>query len=120
MREKIGRKVYDTDKSELLGTQMKGAFGDPNGFEEYFYRKDSGDYFIHARGGADSPYPEEVLLPLKPEDAHEWMERVLGEARTRELINEDELAIRKAAERKAAKDSKKKPAKKSTKKNTKK
>lgn len=120
MREKIGRKVYDTEKSELLGTQMKGAFGDPNGFEEYFYRKDSEDYFIHARGGVDSPYPEEVLLPLGLDDAHEWMERVLGEARTKELISEDELAVSKAADRKAAKDTKKKPVKKSTKKTTKK
>lgn len=121
MREKIGRKVYDTEKSELLGTQMKGAFGDPNGFEEYFYRKGSEDYFIHARGGEASPYPEEVLLPLELSDAHEWMDRVLGEARTRELIKEDELAVKSAAERKAAKDAKKKPAKKSaTKKNTKK
>lgn len=118
MRERFGRKIYDTEKSELLGTQMKGAFGDPKGFEEYFYRKGSEDYFIHARGGEASPYPEEVLLPLELSDAHEWMERVLGEARTRELIKEDDLAVKKAEERKAARAKKKAAAKKTTAKKT--
>lgn len=89
MRKKIGRKIYDTDKSKELGKDVQGTFGDPAGFEETLYKKGSKDYFLLVTGGELSQYPKEDIIPLEFEDAVEWAARILGDKIPKELVNSD-------------------------------
>ena len=45
MRKKIGRKIYDTEKSKEVGKQNVSYFGDSRGFEEIMFEKAKDDYF---------------------------------------------------------------------------
>lgn len=76
MKKKIGRKIYDTDKSKLLGENVQGVFGDPKGFKETMYMKAKEDFFLLVSGGLESPYKEEEdIIALSLEDAKEWIQR---------------------------------------------
>lgn len=87
MKLKIGRKVYDTEKSTLVGKNAQGNFGEPTGFEETMYKKGDNDFFLAVSGGLESQYPEEDLIPLETEDAKEWIARVLGEECVEEYLD---------------------------------
>ena len=86
MRVKIGRKIYDTEKSKEVGKQTIGNFGDSTGFEEIMFQKATQDFFLLVKGGPDSQYPEESIVPLNLTDAREWLGRVCGESYAMELI----------------------------------
>lgn len=103
MRTKIGTKIYDTEKSQVIGEQIVGQYCSADGFEERLYRKAAHDYFIYGLGGSLSPYPQETLLSLSLADATEWMQRILGAERASEILQADELEIQAKAEAKAAK-----------------
>lgn len=76
MKKKIGRKIYNTDKSKLIGENVQGVFGDPKGFKETMYMKAEEDYFLLVSGGPETPYKaEEDIIPLSLEDAEEWIQR---------------------------------------------
>lgn len=78
MKAKIGQKVYDTSKATEVGSASEGYFGDPRGFEEKLYLKDSKEFFLHVIGGSESQYAEEKIIPLNIEDSASWLERVTG------------------------------------------
>ena len=105
MRKKIGRKIYDTDKSDYIGRNSEGLYGDPTGFEEFMYKKGLGDFFLLVSGGPESQYPTEDILPLSVEDAEEWIGRVLGAEAVAEFVTDKDRNPAPA---------KKAPAKKST------
>ena len=95
MRKKIGRKIYDTDKSKKIGINVEGSFGNPAGFEEVLYRKGKGDLFLLVSGGVQSQYSEEDVIPLSLDDAIEWSHRVLGEQVTKDEVAKD-LVVKKS------------------------
>ena len=99
MRTKIGTKVYDTEKSQMIGEQIVGQYCSADCFEERLYRKASHDYFIYGLGGSLSPYPKETLLSLSLADATEWMQRILGAERAGEILqaDEEEISVKVAA-----------------------
>lgn len=108
MRKKIGRKVYDTDKSEYVGRNAEGSYGDPTGFEESMYKKAKGDFFLLVSGGPESQYPEEDILPLALEDAVEWIGRIHGEDAVQEFVHDAKEAKleKKSASKKSKKETK--------------
>lgn len=103
MRKKIGRKIYDTDKSEFVGRNAEGLYGDPTGFEESMYKKAKGDFFLLVSGGPESQYPEEDVIPLTLEDAEEWIVRVRGEEIAAQFIEQEveEKASKKSSSKKS-------------------
>ncbi len=101
MRQKLGRKVYDTEKAEYIGDQTVGYFGEDYGFQETLYRRAADDFFIVGRGGSRSPYPQETLAALDMEATEEWLRRVLGDERAEEVLAKNQ------AEREAGKSVKK-------------
>ncbi len=126
MRKKIGRKIYDTEKSKYIGKNVEGEFGNPYGFEEEMYKKNVGDFFLFVQGGAESQYSEEDIIPLELEDAKEWISRVCGEEALKEVVTEkDEKTLEKSSDKKVSTEKKtavtsSKSAKKTSKKTSKK
>lgn len=117
MRVKIKNKVYDSEASLEVGRQAVLAFGDPYGFEEIMYRKRAGEYFLLARGGELSQYPEECIIPLDLDATREWLERVAGTGHADYILSEpfaDEKTSKKT-EKKTKDSTKKTKAKSSTK-----
>lgn len=103
MRKKIGRKIYDTEKSKYIGKNVEGEFGNPYGFEEEMYKKNAGDFFLLVQGGAESQYSEEDIIPLELEDAKEWILRVCGEETLKEVVTEkDEKTLEKSPKKDAS------------------
>ena len=101
MRKKIGRKIYDTEKSKYIGKNVEGEFGNPYGFEEELYKKNAGDFFLLVQGGAESQYSEEDIIPLELEDAKEWIVRVCGDETLKEVVTEkDEKTLEKKSAKK--------------------
>lgn len=78
MNLKIGRKVYDTEKSRLIAQKDCGCYGDPNGYEEVLYQKAENDYFFFGQGGSTSPYPQSSIVPITAEQAQAWLIDVGG------------------------------------------
>jgi len=64
MRQKLGKKIYDTETAELLHVYTNGNWGDPAGYEERLFRTDDGFYFVWGLGGETSPYPCEKIKRL--------------------------------------------------------
>lgn len=118
MKKKIGRKVYNTEKSKYVGTNVEGEFGNPYGIEEQMYKKGHGDFFLVVSGGAESQYPEADILPLSLDDAKEWIVRVAGEEVLEEFVGEKDEEAAKPKPKKTP--AKKTAAKKTTKKTDKK
>lgn len=85
MKKIINGKVYDTRTAELVGSDENGAHGF-EWCEETLYRKRTGEFFIHGRGGPLSIYCErdgsllvggEAIKPLTFEEARKWAEESL-------------------------------------------
>lgn len=76
MNVKIGRKVYNTEKSKLIAQKASGCYGDPAGFEERLYEKAKDDYFLFGQGGEHSAYPQPAIVPITVLQAHEWLKGV--------------------------------------------
>lgn len=91
MKKKIGRKVYNTEKSKYIAVNTEGSFGDPHGIEERLYKKGDADFFLHVSGGIESQYPEEDIIPIELDDAREWMLRCADEATVEKFITEKDL-----------------------------
>ena len=64
MRQKLGKKIYDTETAELLHVYTNGNWGDPAGYEERLFRTVDGFYFVWGLGGETSPYPCEKIKRL--------------------------------------------------------
>ena len=74
MKKIICKKEYDTETATLIKTRTVSYFGDPAGYEEALYQTPEGLYFLHVRGGAASPYPNEDILRLAKAKVKDWLE----------------------------------------------
>ena len=84
MKKIINRKLYDTATANLIESYENGYLpGDFHYFEERLFQKKSGEFFLHAYGGAMSIYAEcvgngyrgsESIIPMTEEEAQEWCE----------------------------------------------
>ena len=73
MIEKIGNCTYDTENAKELGSYIEGNYGETTGYEETLYQNNRRLYFFHGIGGSESKYPTESIIPVKAEDAKEWL-----------------------------------------------
>jgi len=78
MNTKIGRKIYDTEKSRLVASKAVSCYGDPAGYEERLYQKAKDDYFFFGQGGSESPYPQMSIVPVAADLAKAWLIEVAG------------------------------------------
>lgn len=72
MKKIICKVEYDTEKSELVGKNTFGTFGDKDGYEESLYVTADGKYFLYVNGGEDSKYPQENITRMSAAKAEEW------------------------------------------------
>lgn len=100
MRRIIKNKVYDTDTAKSKATYSsdypRSSF---QYYEETLYIKKNGEYFLHGKGNAASPYaessynskvPSEKITPLTYEKAKEWAEKKLTPEEYIDLFEVDE------------------------------
>lgn len=84
MRKVIKGKLYDTVKATAIVNWSYGYVNDFNHVSETLFRKRTGEYFLHGRGGAMSRYAQscgqnqwsggEAIVPMTYEEARAWME----------------------------------------------
>lgn len=88
MKKIINGKKYDTDTATLLGEfYADGGPSDFSYYEEEFYQKRTGEFFIYGKGGPRSPYAvavgprgwrgSEKIVPLTDAEAMSWAEKNL-------------------------------------------
>lgn len=83
MKKYINSRIYNTETATLVG-EWSNDSRDFNWCEEYLYRKKTGEYFIHGKGGPMSRYAEQIeqnswgggeeIIPVSYERAREWAE----------------------------------------------
>lgn len=84
MRKIIKGKQYDTTKATSIVNWSYGYVNDSNHVSETLFRKRTGEYFLHGRGGAMSHYAQscgqnqwsggEAIVPMTYEEARVWTE----------------------------------------------
>ncbi len=84
MRKVIDRKVYDTEKSNLIADYWNNLSSSDVFYElEELYRTRKGYFFLYGKGGAMSKYSDgygnqswgtQVIIPMSPDDAYKWLE----------------------------------------------
>ena len=86
MKKIINNKVYDTETAKKLGSWWNGqdGFGE---IAEGLYRKKTGEFFLHGRGGANTQYAEPAgtnwwsggsrIMPMTFSEARAWAEEHL-------------------------------------------
>ena len=85
MKQIINRKLYNTETAENISDY---SFATPRDFEylsETLYRKRTGEFFLHGKGGPRSKYSEtigqnswtsgEQVISLSMDEAMTWMEK---------------------------------------------
>ncbi len=100
MRRIIKNKVYDTDTAQAKATYSsdypRSSF---QYYEETLYIKKNGEYFLHGKGNAASPYaehsynvktPGEKITPFTYDKAKEWAEKRLTSGEYIDLFEVDE------------------------------
>lgn len=89
MKKIINGKLYDTDTAKRVGQwDNNRSYRDFSHVEEELYRKRTGEFFLHGKGGPMSKYAEscgdntwsggEELIPLSAGKAREWAEKHLS------------------------------------------
>ena len=73
MQKIICKKVYDTEKSEIVKKVTYGVFGDPCGYEETLYVTEDGAYFLYENGGENSIHPKENIKRMSKKSVEEWV-----------------------------------------------
>jgi hypothetical protein len=96
MKKLINGRRYDTDTAKELACWDNGVYGDINSVEETLYRKNTGEFFLHGSGGANTKYarstgtgnwtPGEEIIPLTLEAAQEWAEKFLSVEKYEEIF----------------------------------
>lgn len=87
MKKIITGKRYDTETAEYIGEYSEGGVRDFRYVEETLYRKRTGEFFLHGKGGPASRYAVaidlnsytggEALVPISYEEAQRWVEEHL-------------------------------------------
>ncbi len=73
MQKIICKKLYDTEKSEIVKKVTFGSFGQADGYEETLYVTEDGSYFLYENGGEDSVHPKENIKRMSKKSADEWL-----------------------------------------------
>ena len=73
MKKVICKVEYDTENAEVVAKLVRGAFGEPTGYEERLCKTPSGKYFLYVNGGPDSPYTKEDIKRMSAAKAEEWL-----------------------------------------------
>ena len=84
MKKIINGRRYDTGTAKKMAEWDNGQFGNFGYCSETLYRKNTGEYFLHGEGGANSRYARriesncwgsgEAITPLTLQEAQEWAE----------------------------------------------
>ena len=85
MKKIIAGKRYDTETAQRVAVSCSSAEpGDLGYWEEYLYKKRTGEFFLYGEGGPATKYCKQVALnswsggasisPLTYEEAKEWAE----------------------------------------------
>jgi hypothetical protein len=100
MKKIINGRMYNTDTAELVGKWDNCLSRTDFGYcEEKLYRKKTGEYFLHGKGGARSRWCEwvgncvcdgEGIIPLNITMAKEWAENNLSADEYEEIFGEVE------------------------------
>lgn len=87
MKKIINSKLYDTDTAHLVGEWDNQRYGSFDYVAESLYRKRTGEFFLHGKGGARSRYATQcgdnnwsgdaAIIPLSWEAARQWAEEHL-------------------------------------------
>ena len=88
MKKIINNKRYDTDTAERVASAFSRLARNDFGYwEEYLYRKRTGEFFLYGSGGPASRYSVsagqnswsggEKIIPLTVQEAMEWGEKNL-------------------------------------------
>ena len=91
MKKIINYKKYDTETATEIGAWSQGIAGTFEYVHESLFRKNNGEYFLHAKGGPLSVYRTysgsnswgggEVIIPYTLGEAQKWaMEHMDGDA----------------------------------------
>ncbi len=74
MKKVICKKEYDTETAAVVKKYTYSYYGDPAGYEETLCQTPGGLYFLHVRGGENSPYPTEDILRLAKTKVNDWLD----------------------------------------------
>lgn len=88
MKKIIKNRVYDTETARPLASWSNGrSLSDFSYLSESLYQKRNGEFFLHGRGGASTPYAVQVdtrtsrggerIMPLSYDAARAWAEEKL-------------------------------------------
>ncbi|MBO7669883.1 MAG: hypothetical protein J6S60_04765 [Oscillospiraceae bacterium] len=89
MKKIINGKLYDTETAKRVGVWTNNrSYRDFSFVDEELFRKRTGEFFLHGKGGPMSKYAEscgdntwsggEELIPLSAGKAREWAEKNLS------------------------------------------
>lgn len=108
MKKRIDTLMYDTDTAkEIAKYESPYSKGDNEYYEEYLYKKRTGEFFLYGYGNAGSPYceraykdnaftPGEKIIPLTFEEAKKWYDKAFNadEKLASEEVYNREFAIK--------------------------
>jgi len=90
MQKRIGTKLYDTEKAELLGTKYVGEYGETTGYEEQlFITSRKQQHFLYGIGGTESPYIKPTIIEITDDEAAVWKKENIKKAKGREKSVKD-------------------------------
>jgi hypothetical protein len=82
MKKIVNGRKYDTDTATMVASWDNGLnYSDFRSLKEILYRKKTGEYFLHGKGGAMTQYSEsdgncsrgsQDLIPLDIDEAKKW------------------------------------------------
>jgi len=74
MKKIINSHIYSTENANLIHGYCRGKPGDDRGFEEHLYQAHNGAFFLHGKGGGESKYPGEDIVPLRDrQQVNSWL-----------------------------------------------
>ena len=88
MKKIIDGKLYDTETAlKIACYYSEDSPASPTCLQETLYRKKTGEFFLHGKGGSESKYAKlkggkqwcgaEAIIPLSYESAQSWAEKKL-------------------------------------------
>lgn len=95
----INGKTYNTETAKMVvGWCSEIPRNDPSFFEEFLYRKRTGEFFLYGTGGASTKYAHQVgnngwtggekIIPLSYAAAQEWTEQNASVEEYEEIFGE--------------------------------
>lgn len=99
MKKIIDGKLYDTETALKIACYCsEDSPASPTYLRETLYRKKTGEFFLHGKGGSESKYAKlkggkqwcgaEAIIPLTYESAQSWAEEKLDAIKYEELFGQ--------------------------------